>query len=221
MPPLLTLPPLNPRKFFMKIFFFCLGIVGFDVMYAAPLAHDGRFERIEFVSSLIKPGDVGAEIGVCAGVFAYHCLLINQPSKLYLIDPWEYGLQANVELDPTPEKQIIRDGEYKAVYELFAPFPNVEIIRRKSEDVAVIFPDDFFDYVYIDGEHSYAAVWRDLNNYFSKVKVGGYLIGDDYGWEGIAAAVQDFLAAHPDELFWLGNPYEGKTGGQFAIRRLK
>ncbi len=198
-----------------------LGIFYCNLAFAAPVPYDGRFARAEFVSSLIKRGDVGAEIGVDHGVFAYHVLLQNEPSKLYLIDPWEYGLQQDVDLDPTPEKQLHRDAYYERVCNIFAPFPNVEIIRKKSEDAVASFPDCFFDYVYIDGEHSYNAVKRDLSNYFPKVKVGGYLIGDDYGWTGIAPAVQEFLSEHQNELFWLGNPYEANTGGQFAIRRLK
>ena len=65
---------------------------------------DGRVQRAKFVSSLLKPGDVGVEIGVAFGGFAYHVLLPAQPSKLYLIDPWQYGLQTDVEQDPTPAK---------------------------------------------------------------------------------------------------------------------
>ena len=201
--------------------FFALFSGALSLVYAESFPHDGRFERAKFVSSLIKPGDIGAEIGVCFGVFAYHVLLQKHPSKLYLIDPWEYGLQQDVEFDPTPEKQAFPDAYYKIVCELFATYSNVEIIRGKSEDVVTLFPDQFFDYVYIDGEHSYDAVKRDLNNYFPKIKVGGYLIGDDYGWTGVAPAVQEFLNAHQDEILWSDDPYGGKTGNQFAIKRLK
>lgn len=198
-----------------------LALAFFNSAFAEPVPHDGRFARAEFVSSLIKPGDVGAEIGVCYGIFAYHTLLQKQPLKLYLIDPWEYGLQKDVELDPTAEKQAIVDACYKIVCDLFSPYANVEILRKKSEDAAIFFPDHFFDYVYIDGEHSYDAVKRDLSNYSPKVKVGGYLIGDDYGWTGVAPAVQEFLSEHQDEFFLLSDPYLENTGGQFAIRKLQ
>ena len=91
-----------------------LWTICFQTVYATlPPPHDGRFARAEFVSSLIKPGDVGAEIGVFAGVFAYHVLLPSQPSKLYLIDPWQYGLQADMELahqhlKTTKQRSILR-----------------------------------------------------------------------------------------------------------------
>ena len=203
--------------------FVCFGLalaMNISSFAEIPLS-DGRVDRAEYVSSLIKPGDVGAEIGVSHGVFAYHVLLQENPSKLYLIDPWEYGLQKDVELNPTKKKQDVRDIQYQRVYDFFEPFENVEIVRLKSEEAVDMFPDDYFDYVYIDGEHSYEAVTRDLSNYFPKIKVGGYIIGDDYGWAGIAPAVQDFLLMHPRECLFLDDPYQGRTSGQFVIQKLK
>ncbi len=182
---------------------------------------DVRSERAAFVSTFLQPGDIGLEIGVDLGKFSYHVLLPKAPAKLYLIDPWEYGLQADFETETTPEKQHEKERNYQNVCEWFAPFDNVQIIRRKAEEVAHLFPDAYFDYIYIDGEHSYAAVTRDLIHYFPKVKVGGWIIGDDYGWTGVAPAVQDFLKQHPDECFFLDDPYRGNTAGQFVIKKLR
>jgi hypothetical protein len=186
-----------------------------------PPDSDHRTGRAEFVASLIKPGDIGAEIGVCMGVFAYHVLVPSKPAQLFLIDPWQYGLQADMEKEITERNQLARDAQYRYVCEIFKDFSNVRIIRSKSEDAVAEFEDNFFDYVYIDGEHSYAAVTRDLNNYFQKVKVGGYIIGDDYGWTGIADAVQDFLKSHEQDCWFGEDPYLGRTGGQFVIQRIR
>jgi hypothetical protein len=187
--------------------------------FGAP-PHDNRFARAEFVSSLIEPGDVGVEIGVLLGVFAYHVLLRREPSRLYLIDPWEYGLQADLEPAPTPEKQAAKDEQFEMTRRLFERCPNVEILRMKSHDAASLFSDGSLDYVYIDGEHSYEAVTRDLDHYLPKVKVGGHLIGDDYGWSGVGAAVDEFHARHAGELSFLVDPYSENAGGQFAFRKL-
>ncbi len=199
----------------MKYFFVLGCVIAMGIScFADILPNDGRVDRANYVSSLINPGDIGAEIGVARGVFAYHVLLQKNPSKLYLIDPWEEYSQSNA-------TQLERNKQYEHVCGYFEPYENVEIMRLKSEDAVTMFPDDYFDYVYIDGEHSYAAVTRDLTNYFSKVKVGGHLIGDDYGWTGIMPAVQDFLKAHQDDCLFLVDPYAGQSGGQFAIKRLK
>jgi hypothetical protein len=187
---------------------------------AAAPPHDGRFARAALVSGLIRPGDVGAEIGVLAGQFAYHVLLRAQPSKLYLIDPWRYGLQADVETDPSPENQAARDEQFERTRSLFALEANVEILRMKSQDAAAHISDRSLDYVYIDGEHSYDAVRADLAHYLPKVRPGGHLIGDDYGWSGVGAAVDAFVAEHAGELEVLVDPYTTQGAGQFVLRKL-
>jgi hypothetical protein len=181
--------------------------------------HDGRFARAALVSSLIKPGDVGAEIGVLAGQFAYHVLLRAQPSKLYLIDPWRYGPKPDVEPDPSPENRAAEDQQFEHTRSLFARYENVEILRMKSQDAAALIADDSLDYVYIDGEHSFDAVKADLTSYLPKVKLGGHLIGDDYGWSGVGAGVDAFVAEHAGELDVLVDSYTVEGAGQFALRK--
>ncbi len=214
-------------SFFMKLFlcniFIFLTICSFsnDLNDLFAIHKQGKqIGREEYVRKLIKPGDIGAEIGVCYGIFSNKVLLPAQPSKLYLIDPWEYGLRTRVENNPTPEKQKIRDEDYENVCKLFAPYKNVEIIRLKSEDAVSMFEDNYFDYVYVDGAHTYAAVTLDLNNYFYKVKVGGYIIGDDYSrdWSEVIRAVDDFLREHQGE-YELVAPLG--MSRQYAIKRLK
>ncbi len=41
-------------------------------------------------------------------------------------------------------------------------------------------PENQFDYVYIDGDHRYEQVRRDILNYAKFVKDDGWMIGDDY-----------------------------------------
>lgn len=49
---------------------------------------------------------------------------------------------------------------------------NLELIKS--------FPDEYFDFVYIDGDHSYKGAKSDLINYFRKVRSGGVIAGHDY-----------------------------------------
>ncbi len=71
----------------------------------------------------------------------------------------------------------------------------VTLIALESGRASRLFKDQSLDCVFIDGEHTYEAVMRDINLWKSKVKQGGYLSGDDYGepWGGVIKAV--------DELF--------------------
>jgi len=49
---------------------------------------------------------------------------------------------------------------------------NLELIKS--------FPDEYFDFVYIDGDHSYKGAKSDLINYFRKLRSGGVIAGHDY-----------------------------------------
>lgn len=53
-----------------------------------------------------------------------------------------------------------------------------------------------FDFIYIDGDHSYEQVQRDLNNSFKVLKVGGLILVDDYAWETVRKAVNEFYNAN-------------------------
>ena len=44
--------------------------------------------------------------------------------------------------------------------------------------------DDFFDIIYIDGNHEPEYVLEDAVLSFRKLKKGGIMIFDDYGWGG-------------------------------------
>ena len=42
------------------------------------------------------------------------------------------------------------------------------------------FDDDYFDIIYIDADHRYNAVKKDLEITYKKVKIGGIISGHDY-----------------------------------------
>lgn len=184
---------------------------------------DHRIDRDRFISSLLQPGAVGAEIGVWEGSFAYHTLLQKQPLSLYLIDPWDL---CSATSDPdggkdSQEHRRAREKTYENICEVFSAYPNVHIIKMRSDEAAPSFPDQFFDYIYVDGDHSYQGVMLDLTTYFNKVKIGGLIIGDDYGWGQVSLAVQDFVRVYQDRLTWLGDPYAEGREGQYVIKRMK
>jgi len=175
-----------------------------------------RQNRADFLDPYIKEGAVGAEIGVAGGSFSYHFLLPKNPKKLFLIDPWtDAGIPRTI--DQSKDALLnFQTKMYQYVAKLFEEYPNVEVVRMTSDDAVVLFEDNYFDYVYIDGEHSYRAVYCDLTNYYSKVKPGGYLIGDDYGWRGVKPAVRDFLNLYKDKC-----KFVDAKAGQFVIRKIR
>ena len=89
---------------------------------------------------------------------------------------------------------------------------NVEIIRKNSEDASKLFPDNHFDFIYLDGDHSYESVKMDLNHWHPKLKKYGVMCGDDFGHissSGVIEAVQEFsfqkkliIQTVGDQQFW-------------------
>ena len=113
------------------------------------------------------------------------------------------------------------DRIYGNVVSKFKSHDNVSIHREFSIEVS--FPDQYFDWVYIDGDHTYEVVLKDLEFYYPLVKKGGYLCGDDYGWGpkgsrkhpdgngGPKRAVDEFVNTNNLEVI--------VKGLQFVIRR--
>ena len=88
----------------------------------------------------------------------------------------------------------------------------VEVHRETSEAAALLFPDGYFDFVYVDGDHTYEFVRRDLAVYRPKLKTDAVLAGDDYAlrgwWEwGVKRAVDEAVNEHAYEPIWLGRQF--------------
>jgi hypothetical protein len=74
----------------------------------------------------------------------------------------------------------------------------VVVHRTRSAIALAAIPDRSLDWIYIDGDHTYDNVILDLRLGVAKVKLGGFICGDDYtngGWwkDGVIRAVHDFL----------------------------
>lgn len=128
---------------------------------------------------------IGVEIGVAFGNNALSiCKTLNM-KKLFLIDPyvvymnkhrlWSYYLNA-----------------YEEAERKTARF-NVEFIRKKSEK-AIEDINCMLDFVYIDGDHSFRFIKKDLELYYPKVKIGGVIGGHDFdgGFIDVPRAVLEF-----------------------------
>lgn len=55
----------------------------------------------------------------------------------------------------------------------------VEVIESKSEDAVSRFPNEYFDVIFIDGDHRYSYVRADIVNWYPKLKIGGLICGHD------------------------------------------
>ena len=117
----------------------------------------------------------GVEIGVKEGNFSKIILDNWGCKKLYLVDPWEIQekdtYDENHNHNKDFENTLKKLSKYKERY---------EIIREYSDKAHAHFKNDSLDFIYIDGNHSYEAVKKDLELWYPKLKKGGVFAGDDY-----------------------------------------
>ena len=157
--------------------------------------------RLRMLGEMPKGGRC-AEIGVWQGGFSEAILSVTEPKELVLIDPWDL-LSAQDTAEQTHARHADRDfmGEmYESVMARYGALKNVTIRRGFSADVLATFPDNYFDWVYIDGNHLYDFVRKDLEVALKKVRGGGIIAGDDFFWKRdgrmhVREAVFDVLKA--------------------------
>ena len=164
---------------------------------------------------------VCAEIGVWKGEYSRQIYKINSPKELHLIDPWEFMPQFfwRLYVGNSTRSQEDIDKIYQMVQSKFENNNNVYIHKGISEKVLKEFPDGYFDWIYIDGDHSYETVIKDLNLSFLKVKSGGFISGDDYYWKD---ENKDYPVRRAVQYFTKEKKIEGnlkRIGGQFIIRK--
>jgi predicted O-methyltransferase YrrM len=54
----------------------------------------------------------------------------------------------------------------------------------ESKEIIPLFNDDKFDFIFVDGLHSYQGVKTDILICWPKLKMGGVMAFHDYGWDG-------------------------------------
>ncbi len=171
-----------------------------------------RGDYRKFLLYKLPKNSVGCEIGVWKGDFSEEILSIVRPQKLYLVDPWLY-----LPIYPdrwyggnSAKSQKDMDDIYESVNNRYKHYENVYIVRKKTEDLTGEIPDGCLDWVYIDGNHQYEYVLKDLETFMVKVKENGIICGDDYdrvekGRRQVAEAVNDFLKQGTCNLLWIKN----------------
>ena len=120
-----------------------------------------------------------AELGVYKGEFASTLLEeCNSIEKYYLVDTWCHRENWNKPLNHNDKifKNIYLEAKRSTNF-----VKNKRIILRgKTNEMASKIPDSRLDFVYIDGDHTLRGITSDLICMYPKVKVGGWIGGDDF-----------------------------------------
>ena len=114
------------------------------------------------------------------------------------------------------------DSEWHEIYKRvcrFIPFyPQLHILKMTSAEASGLFPKKFFpegyfDFIYIDADHSYNGIKEDIKIWTPLVKKGGLIGGHDYGrvrWPGIKLVVdekfgEENVTLYEKQSIWLVN----------------
>ncbi len=84
--------------------------------------------------------------------------------------------------------------------------PQVNIVQKSTFKAVKMYDDNSLDFVYLDNDHGYEHLSRELELWYPKIKPGGMIGGDDYVNEvfvGVRKAVDEFALIHslPIEFF--------------------
>lgn len=148
-------------------------------MTAAELRAKTILERIAHI-----PNPVVCEIGVFIADLSRALLEQNKNLILHMVDPWSG--QSSEAYKATGDYHARLNAEQQATYRRMAfsrtsTYGERAIIHEGfSHDVSKEFEDEMFDLVFIDADHSYEGCKQDIQDYWPKVKKGGYLGGHDY-----------------------------------------
>ena len=127
----------------------------------------------------IKPDDIVCEVGSFAGVSSEVFALYAK--EVHCIDPWIAYCDI-----PNNDDFIMAEKEFDVMVECRG-----NVVKKKgvSKDVALEYPNGFFDLLYIDAVHDDVSVLTDIETWLPKLKPTGIMSGHDFDLPGVKKAV--------------------------------
>ena len=150
-----------------------------------PAIRQEWLEDVKLVSSrysvleLLPKAERVAEIGVGYGDFSKKIIQALEPNLFVAIDTFD-GDENDKWGAPLKEHKMSHKEYYLYNVGLLNGQQTIETFRGLSWDGIAKYDDLFFDYIYVDADHSYECVKKDITAASSKVKVGGYMQCNDF-----------------------------------------
>ena len=132
---------------------------------------------------------VMVEIGSYAGESAEAWAKSGLFKSIHCVDMWKNGYDPNDPAAPTAELAE------KSFDEIARKYPVIHKVKMSSVKASSLFADGSMDFIYIDADHRYESVKRDIEVWLPKVRKGGVFAGHDYieCWPGVMKAVEEIF----------------------------
>lgn len=164
---------------------------------------------------------VGAEIGCANGATTWRLLKYCNGLKLYAVDRWE---RVNGGADAGQPGAVVGEAGCEAwdwkrgekIFDQQTRLYNRRLVKLKGDSVEMAekVKNESLDFIFIDADHRYPAVIKDLAAWVPKLKPGGVLCGHDIHLPGVKKAVDEKLRQYEDtevDHVWIAKKedYEG------------
>jgi O-methyltransferase len=156
---------------------------------------------ISIKSMAIQDGSI-AEVGVYKGGSTYFIAMlvekfIENKTKIFAIDTFEGHAKNDIDqrFDGPHTTEKFTDTSFHEVSKYLSVFENVVVYKGRFQDQCAQIQGESFSFVHVDVD-IYEPTVACLNFFSSRLKTGGIIIVDDYGYktcEGAKKAVDEFM----------------------------
>jgi Methyltransferase domain len=146
--------------------------------FTYPALYKAMVDRFPSGSRFVE---VGSFKGKSSAFMAVEIINSGKDIKFDCIDRWGdddfNGYWADF------DKNGIGNEIYQTFVKNIEPIKDaINVIRANSWESASLYEDASLDFVFIDADHEYESVVKDITAWLPKVKSGGVLAGHDYAW---------------------------------------
>lgn len=162
----------------------------FRYMRVEPIMIQGLYDLIEYINEIsptkkMKMVEIGSYLGESTLVFADHF------KEVITIDPFLDNYD--------PNDEACKHVSLSVVHEQFLlnieGKNNIKHIQKTSDDAIDKLKNQSFNFIYIDGLHTYDQIKKDIKNYLPQIKKGGFIAGHDYhpNHQGVVDGINEML----------------------------